>query len=250
MQTKELEPEAPNGASGSSAIRLALDVQASNQIFVRGRGVDAELGGTLKVAGTSAAPSVSGAFKMIRGRLEILGKRLDFASGTIGFGGGLVPTLDLNATSSASAATITVTVSGPANDPEIAFSSSPALPQDEVLAQLIFNRSLSSLTPFQIAQLADAALQLAGGRSTSIFEKLRKGAGIDDLDVSTDSAGQAQVTAGKYINSRTYLQLQQGSGSGSSKAIINLDVGKGVKLRGEADSGGGSAAGIFYEKEY
>lgn len=250
VQTKELEPEAPNGASGSSAIRLALDVQASNQIFVRGRGVDAELGGTLKVAGTSAAPSVSGAFKMIRGRLEILGKRLDFASGTIGFGGGLVPTLDLNATSSASAATITVTVSGPANDPEIAFSSSPALPQDEVLAQLIFNRSLSSLTPFQIAQLADAALQLAGGRSTSIFEKLRKGAGIDDLDVSTDSAGQAQVTAGKYINSRTYLQLQQGSGSGSSKAIINLDVGKGVKLRGEADSGGGSAAGIFYEKEY
>lgn len=250
VQTKELEPEAPNGASGSSAIRLSLDLQAPNQIFVRGRGVDAELGGTLKVTGTSAAPSVSGAFKMIRGRLEILGKRLDFASGTIGFGGGLVPTLDLDATSTASAATITVTVSGPANDPEIAFSSSPALPQDEVLAQLIFNRSLSSLTPFQIAQLADAALQLAGGRSTSIFEKLRKGAGIDDLDVSTDSAGQAQVTAGKYINSRTYLQLQQGSGSGSSKAIINLDVGKGVKLRGEADSGGGSAAGIFYEKEY
>ncbi len=250
VQTKEMTPEAPNGASGSSAIRLALDVQAPNQIFVRGRGVDAELGGTLRITGTSAAPSVSGAFKMIRGRLEILGKRLDFASGTIGFGGGLVPTLDLNATSSASAATITVTVSGPANDPEIAFSSSPALPQDEVLAQLIFNRSLSSLTPFQIAQLADAALQLAGGRSTSIFEKLRKGTGIDDLDVSTDSAGQAQVTAGKYINNRTYLQLQQGAASGSSKAIINLDVGKGVKLRGEADSGGGSAAGIFYEKEY
>jgi translocation and assembly module TamB len=250
VQTKEMTPEGPNGASGSSAIRLAIDVQAPNQIFVRGRGVDAELGGTLNVTGTSAAPSVSGAFKMIRGRLEILGKRLDFASGTIGFGGGLVPTLNLNATSSASAATITVSVSGPANDPEIAFSSSPALPQDEVLAQLIFNRSLSSLTPFQIAQLADAALQLAGGRSSSIFEKLRKGAGIDDLDVSTDSAGQAQVTAGKYINSRTYLQLQQGSGSGSSKAIINLDVGKGVKLRGEADSGGGSAAGIFYEKEY
>ncbi|MCD2175445.1 translocation/assembly module TamB domain-containing protein [Rhizobium sp. C4] len=250
VQTKELEPEAPNDASGSSAIRLALDVQAQNQIFVRGRGVDAELGGTLKVSGTSAAPSISGAFKMIRGRLEILGKRLDFASGTIGFGGGLVPTLALNATSNASAGTITVSVNGPANDPEIAFSSSPALPQDEVLAQLIFNRSLSSLTPFQIAQLADAALQLAGGRSTSIFEKLRKGAGIDDLDVSTDSAGQAQVTAGKYINSRTYLQLQQGAGSGSSKAIINLDVGKGVKLRGEADSGGGSAAGIFYEKEY
>lgn len=250
LQAKEMKADTPTPASGSSALRLALEINAPNQIFVRGRGVDAELGGTLRVNGTSAAPAVSGAFNMIRGRLEILGKRLDFASGTISFGGGLIPVLNLDATSSASAANITVTVSGPANDPAIAFSSSPALPQDEVLAQLIFNRSLSSLTPFQIAQLADAALQLAGGRSSSVFEKLRKGTGIDDLDVSTDSAGQAQVTAGKYINSRTYLQLQQGSGAGSSKAIINLDVGKGVKLRGEADSGGGSAAGIFYEKEY
>lgn len=250
-QADALKQEAPSGASGaSSGIRLNVDVVARNQVFVRGRGIDAELGGTLKVAGTTAAPSVSGSFNMIRGRLEILGKRLDFSSGTIGFGGGLVPALNLNATSSSGSLSITVSVSGPANNPEIVFSSSPARPQDEVLAQLIFGRSLSSLSALQIAQLADAALQLAGGRSTSVFEKLRKGTGIDDLDVSTDSAGQAQVTAGKYINSRTYLQLQQGATSGSSKAIINLDVGKGVKLRGEADSGGGSAAGIFYEKEY
>lgn len=250
QQTAALKEEAPNGANGSSAIRLSLDVVARNQIFVRGRGVDAELGGSLKITGNSAAPNVSGSFDLIRGRLEILGKRLDFTSGTIGFGGGLIPTLNLKASTSSQSLSITVTVSGPANDPEIAFSSSPARPQDEVLAQLIFDRPLSSLSAFQIAQLADAALQLAGGRSTSVFEKLRKGTGIDDLDVTTGSNGQAQVTAGKYINNRTYLQLQQGAGAGSSKAIINLDVGKGVKLRGEADSGGGSAAGIFYEKEY
>jgi translocation and assembly module TamB len=219
-------------------------------MFVRGRGGDAELGGTLRVTGSAAAPNVSGSFDMIRGRLGILGKRLDFSSGKISFDGRLIPTIDLKATTSSSSLSITVTVSGVASDPEIGFVSSPARPQDEVLAQLIFDRSLSSLSPLQIAQLADAVLELAGGKSTSIFEKLRKGTGIDDLDVSTDSTGQAQVTAGKYINNRTYLQLQQGATSGSSKAIINLDVGKGVKLRGEAGSNGGGAAGIFYEKEY
>lgn len=251
LQAKELQADEPaSGASGSASIGLALDVVAPNQIFVRGRGVDAELGGTLRVTGSAAAPNVSGSFNMIRGRLTILGRRLDFTSGTIGFAGGLVPTLDLKAAASSSSLAITVTVSGLASDPSIGFSSSPARPQDEVLAQLIFDRSLASLSPLQIAQLADAVLQLAGGRSTSIFEKLRKGTGIDDLDVSTDGSGQAQVTAGKYINNRTYLQLQQGAASGSTKAIINLDVGKGVKLRGEADSGGGGAAGIFYEKEY
>ena len=251
-QAAELKPDAPKGDSGggSSAIRLDMAVVAENRMFVRGRGMDAELGGTLKVTGTTAAPIISGSFNMVRGRLAILGKRLDFTSGTISFGGDLIPTLNLIATSSTGSLAVTVTVAGAANNPEIGFSSSPARPQDEVLAQLIFGRSASSLSPLQIAQLADAALQLAGGQSTSVFEKLRKGTGIDDLDVSTDANGNSQVSAGKYLNSRTYLELQQGATSGSGKAIINLDVGKGVKLRGEADSGGGTATGIFYEKEY
>jgi translocation and assembly module TamB len=113
------------------------------------------------------------------------------------------------------------------------------------LAQLIFGRSASSLSALQIAQLADAALELAGGKSTSLFSKLRTSAGIDDLDISTDSSGAAQVTAGKYLNDRTYLELQQGGTSGTGKAIINLNAGKGIKLRGEADSSGSGAAGIF-----
>ena len=78
---------------------------------------------------------------------------------------------------------------------------------------------------------------------------LNVGLGVDDLDISTDSEGQARVSAGKYLNERTYLELQQ-SGESGAKAIINLDVGRGVKLRGEAGGDGEGAAGIFYEKEY
>lgn len=249
LQAKELRGDSSH-SEGSSSLNLALDVNAINQIFVRGRGMDAELGGSLKIAGTTANPIVSGGFKMIRGRLEILGKRLDFSSGTIGFGGGLVPSLNLVASSTVGSLSISIDVSGTANDPDFAFTSSPSRPQDEVLAQLVFGRSSSSLSPLQIAQLADAVAQLAGGRSTSIFSKLSNGVGIDDLDVTTDSSGNAQVTAGKYLNDKTYLELQQGSTSGSGKAIINLDAGKGIKLRGEADSSGAGAAGVFYEKEY
>jgi translocation and assembly module TamB len=235
--------------SSSSGLTLDLAISAPREIFVRGRGIDAELGGNLTVKGSASSPVVSGGFTMKRGRLTILNKRLDFTTGTITFGGGLIPLLDMAATSSVNSNTITVTVSGYANDPNFAFSSSPALPQDEVLAQLIFGSSMSKLSPLQIAQLASAVNQLAGGRSTSLFESLRSGLGIDDLDVSTTNDGQAEVTAGKYLNNRTYLQLEQ-SGSSGGKAIINLDVGKGVKLRGEAGSDGSAGGGIFYEKEY
>ena len=100
----------------------------------------------------------------------------------------------------------------------------------------------------QIAQLADAAAQLAGGTSTSLFQALRSTLGVDDLDIATDETGQTTFSAGKYLNDRTYLELQQ-SGSGDSKAVINLDIGRGLKLKGEA-GGRGAGAGIYYEKEY
>lgn len=248
-QMREVNNKDTGSGAPSSTINLDLVVNADQGIFVRGRGIDAELGGELTIRGTANDPVVSGAFTMRRGRMSILSRRLDFSSGTITFGGALIPVLNLEATSTVSSTTITVDVTGVATDPTIAFSSSPTLPQDEIIAQLIFGQSMSKLSPLQIAQLADAVRQLAGGRSTSLFESLRSNLGVDDLDVSTDEKGQAKVSAGKYINDRTYIQLEQGGTSGS-KAVINLDVGKGVKLRGEAGANGSGAAGVFYEREY
>ena len=246
-QARDMRGDETNGST--STIGLDLAINASSGIFVRGRGIDAELGGDLTIRGTAADPVVAGAFTMRRGRLTILSRRLDFSSGTITFGGALIPVLNLEATTSASSTTITVDVTGLANDPTITFSSSPALPQDEIIAQLIFGQSMSKLSALQIAQLADAVSQLAGGRSSSLFEKLRSNLGVDDLDISTDDKGQAKVSAGKYLNERTYIQLEQGGSSGG-KAVINLDVGKGVKLRGQAGADGSGAAGVFYEREY
>ncbi|WP_324762435.1 translocation/assembly module TamB domain-containing protein [Sinorhizobium meliloti] len=248
--TKDLRRDTSAGTEASGAIAFDLAVSSPGQFFVRGRGIDAELGGDLTIRGTAVQPIVSGGFDMRRGRLEILGKRLTFTDGHIGFGGDLIPTLDLDATSSAGSTTITVNVAGPANNPTVTFSSSPALPQDEILAQLIFNRSLNNLSAFQIAQLASAVGQLAGGGSTSLLDGLRNKLGVDDLDITTDESGGAQVRAGKYLNDRTYLELQQGSDSASSKAVINLDIGRGVKLKGEAAGDGSAAGGIFFEREY
>ncbi len=250
VRAQDRKLKADKGSGGNaSPIALDLQINAPSGIFVRGRGIDAELTGSLTVRGTAAEPAVSGGFEMRRGRLEILTRRLDFTTGDITFGGGLVPVLNMAAESTAGSTTVTVSVTGNANDPAFAFTSSPALPQDEVMAQLIFGQSMSKLSALQIARLADAAGQLAGGRSTSLFDSLRSNLGIDDLDISTDSEGQARVSAGKYLNDRTYLELEQ-SGSSGAKAIINLDVGRGVKLRGEAGGDGEGAAGIFYEKEY
>jgi translocation and assembly module TamB len=234
----------------SNTINLDLQLDAPSQIFVRGRGIDAELGGSVTIRGTAAAPIVSGGFTMRRGRITILNRRLDFSDKSrITFAGDLTPALQMEANSTSGTTTLTVGVTGLATDPSITFSSSPALPQDEVLAQLIFGQSMSRLSAIQIAQLADAVGQLAGGRSTSLFQGLRNQLGVDDFDISTDANGRTNVGVGRYLNERTYLELQQNAKDGT-KAIINLDVGRGVKLRGAAGANGSGEAGIVYEREY
>lgn len=236
---------------GSSGLSLDLTINAPNQIFIQGRGLDAELGGSLRLTGPVAAPRAIGQFELRRGRLSILGKRLDFTSGILSFSGSMVPYIELSAQSTASDATVTVTVTGPADNPRFAFASVPALPEDEILARLIFGRSMSELSPLQIAQLAEAAAQFAGvGGSTTLLEKLRNQLGVDDLDIKTNEAGDTAVSAGKYLNDRTYLSVEKGEKPGSGKATIDLDIGRGVKLRGEASDGGEAKGGIFFEREY
>lgn len=248
--TADVQREQDGGNGEARGIGLDLVIEAPEQLFVRGRGINAEMSGTLKITGTSSNPVVSGGFELKRGRMEILTRRLDFTSAHIGFAGGLVPTVDLVAASTAGTTEITVTVAGLASNPTVTFASSPSLPQDEILAQLIFNRSMSNLSAVQIAQLASAASQLAGGRSTGLLDSLRSKLGVDDLDITTDAEGRAAVSAGKYLNDRTYIELKQDPETNGAKAVINLDVGRGLKLRGEAGSGGSAGAGIFYEKEY
>lgn len=249
-QAEALKPASSGGGGGG--FLLDLEVVAQDQIFVRGRGLNAELGGSIRLQGPSNAPQAVGSFKLRRGRLAILGRRLDFSQGEVTFSGSLSPELDFAATSPVNGGTVTVAVTGEASNPQFSFTSSPAMPEDEVFAQLVFGRAMGSLSAIQIAQLAQAAATLAGvGGSTSLLDNLQGKLGVDDLDVKTDEAtGDTSVSVGKYLNDRTYITIEKGSRPGSGKAAIDLSVGKGVKLRGEASDDGSTKGGIFYEKEY
>lgn len=239
----------PMPTSRPSVIQLDVTVNAPNQIFVRGRGLDAELGGSVRVLGPVTNVQPVGAFELIRGRLGILGQRIEFEEGTITLVGDLDPVLNFVASSESDGTTVFITVSGRVSDLDISFSSSPQLPEDEVLARLIFNRSLSELSAFQIAQLAAAAAELAGGGNSSLLGSLRSATGLDDLDIVTDSEGNAAVRAGRYIQDNIYLGVEAGAG-GTARGTINLDITDELKARGAVGSDGDSSLGVFFERDY
>ncbi|MGI9364664.1 MAG: translocation/assembly module TamB domain-containing protein [Rhizobiaceae bacterium] len=234
--------------SRPSVLRLELTVNAPNQIFVRGRGLDAELGGSVRMSGPVNNVTPIGGFELRRGRLSLLGQRLDLTEGRVTLTGDLDPDLELIAKTSADDVEAFVELSGSASDIQIRFYSSPELPEDEVLALIIFGRSITDLSPTQIVKLASIAAELTGGSSPGLVSSIRQGSGLDDLDIVEDEDGNTAVKAGKYINENIYLGVQ--AGQNSQEATINLDITEGVTARGAFGTDGNSSLGIFLERDY
>lgn len=231
---------------------LDVAVDAPSRIFVRGRGIDAELGGALRVTGSSAAPNAVGAFAMRRGRLELVGQRLDFSRGRLTFAGSLTtPELDFAAETKAGDVTARVAVTGPADAPQFALTSDPVLPQDEILSRLLFKKAAGGLSPFQALQLAQAVAQLSGGAAgPDVFEQARKGLGLDSLDVSTGASGGPALGASRYISDRVSVGVKAGAKPADTAVGVDFDVTRRIKLKGEAGSDGRTSLGVGAEYEW
>ena len=238
-------------ASGGSARAFPLDVtiSAPNRVFIRGRGLDAELGGAFRITGSTANVVPAGGLELIRGRLDLLGKRFSFTEGQMQMEGSLIPTIRLVAMTETVDGTASVVVDGPADAPAISFLSSPELPEEEVVARLLFGRGLTTLTPIQAAQLASAVATLTGKGGSGVVDRLRKSFGLDDFDVSTTENGSAAVRAGKYLSENVYVDLTL-SGAGESEVSINLDLSPTVTVRGRTSASGDTGIGIHYERDY
>lgn len=251
IQKRDRARSGEGNESESMHVALDIRIEAANRIFVRGRGLDAQLGGDLRLQGTAARPVAVGAFAMERGRLAILGRQLDFKRGNLDFNGSVEPQLDMEASGPAGDVTVIVSVTGAASKPTFKFSSVPELPEDEVVARFLFNKELAGLSPLQLAQLA-SEIDKIGGLSSgpSVLDQLKSSVGIDVLDVGTDESGGATVSAGSYVDEKTYIGVRGGTSMDASRVVIDHDLTKSLKARGEVGADGNSKVGIGFEWDY
>ncbi|MGC8518222.1 MAG: translocation/assembly module TamB domain-containing protein [Steroidobacteraceae bacterium] len=247
-------------------IGLGLQLQAPQSIFVHGRGLDAQLGGALEIAGTTAQPRVSGGFTMTRGSFSLAGTRLNFTRGRVGFNGEglrgqIDPTLDFVAQTTVlytSTTTVTLRVSGFADAPKISLSSSPQLPQDDLLALLLFGKPASQLSPYELAETGASLASLSGigGGGASRYNPLtwiRHTFGLNTLSVASTTSGTGaagagttsggtSVTAGKYLTNRVYVAATQTT-QGSSQVRVDVILTPHLKLETRLGNGTATAQG-------
>jgi translocation and assembly module TamB len=186
---------------------------------------------------------------------------LQFTKGVVSFNGaGFMPTLDLEATTyTTNNATATLIIGGTAAKPTITLTSSPPLPSDEILSQLLFGQSTQNLSPFQAASLAAALASLSGIGGSAVSDPLggvRNALGLDELSLGGGTSGGApSLQAGRYVAPGVYVGAQQSTAGGGTQATVQVDLYHGLKLQtqtGTSSTGTGNASsvGLTYQFNY
>ncbi|MDR2198862.1 MAG: translocation/assembly module TamB domain-containing protein [Deltaproteobacteria bacterium] len=265
----------------SSGPALDVTVEIPRGAYVRGRGLDSEWKGNLRITGPAGAPVINGNLSPIRGFFTLMGKEFTFSGGGITFRNQsrLNPGLDIELHRNVSDLTAIVRVTGLLDAPRLKFESNPPYPQDEVLAQVLFGKPAAELSRFETIQLANSLRELAGVGSgmpnplTTMRDALglsvlrigeasansdrhlegndfRKNLGLgDDDETSSESDTAPTLEAGKYLTDNIYVGVDQNLVDNSTGVRVEIELSPSVNLvsRSSATS---SRVGVGWKHDY
>ena len=248
------ETEEDEDASEEKPFDPTLDVRVRlpNKIYVRGRGLESEWQGDLRISGRASNPIIVGSLKIKKGHFDFVDKRFALALGEITFSGSTPPNpiIALEAVAEDDDFKAIIKVNGPADDPQLLLSSEPVLPEDEVLARLLFNRELSQIGAIEAGKLALALNRLRGGGGFDAFGEIRNILKIDTLDVVSDDEGETAVKAGKYLNDDVYVEVEKGAGDESGRARVEIELLPNIALEADTSEDSNSGVGLKWKFNY
>jgi translocation and assembly module TamB len=227
---------------------LDLLVSSPSQIFVRGRGLEAELGGSLRLHGTTNSVIPEGNFTLKRGRLEFLGKKLTLTQGHAQIQGTLDPFIRFIAEADTEDGTVRIEIEGQASNPKLTFSSASGLPEDEALSLLLFGKYISEISALQAVRLGAAIRTLTGGRE-GFIKSVRNALSLDDLTIGAGKDDNTEIGIGKNLTDEIYTEASVVS-DGEARINLNLSPTKNLKARGHTASSGTTGIGLVFEKNY
>ena len=243
------------GGSLFDLIRLDIALKASDEIYVSGMGLESEWMADIVLRGTTLAPRVTGEIELVRGTLGFAGRSFELQEGRVTFptGDAYDPAIRLLASDTIETVTVNVAVSGRASNPQIAFSSVPGLPQDEIVSRILFGDSITTLSPLQAVQLASSLNTLSsGGGGLSPLGALQSATGIDRLRVlgPDDTVGRGTaLAAGQYITKDIYLEVITDA-RGYTATQLEISLTRALSLLSQAGGSGQSNLSIRYRKDY
>ncbi|MET0588040.1 MAG: translocation/assembly module TamB domain-containing protein [Novosphingobium sp.] len=241
--------------AASTTWRYMIDTEGNNRIDVRGMGLDSEWSADIRLRGTVEAPTIVGTADLVRGSYAFAGKRFQLTRGRISFNGNSPPDpqLDIQAEAQETGLTARVTIGGTASQPDISFTSVPAMPEEELLSRLLFGSSISDISPAEAIQLGAALASLqGGGGGLDPVNKLRSAIGLDRLRIigANEATGQeTSIAAGMYISRRLYAEIVT-DGRGYSATQLEFRITNWLSLLATVSTIGRQSINVKASKDY
>jgi len=242
---------APEPARRDPPVNLDIGLKAPAGIFIKGRGLNLELSMDARVTGSNAAPNLTGTARVVRGDYDFAGKRFTMDDTGVVRLGSTPQTILLNLTATREDPTLTavIKIGGTAAAPTITLSSTPSLPNDEILSQVLFGASAAQLSGPQAAQLASTLAGLAGGGGLDVIGGLRGFARLDRLAIDSTAASGFSIAGGKYITDRIYVELSDSAKTGQG-AQVEWRLKKHIAIVSRVTSQGDNAVSIRWRRDY
>ncbi len=234
--------------------RYLIDAVADNQIEVRGLGLDSEWAANIRLRGTVEAPQIYRQATLVRGTYSFAGARFELReSSRIDFTGSSPPNPRLNIVAENDGqVAATVTITGNALNPQIAFSSPSGLSDEEVLSRLLFGDSVTDISAPEALQLGAALASLRGGGGLDPINSLRSAIGLDRLRVvgSDPTIGRGtSVAVGKYFGNRFYVELIT-DGRGYSATQLEFRITNWLSLLASISTISGQSLNLEARRDY
>ena len=239
----------------NAAWRYLVNASAPNRVIVEGLGLESEWGIDIALRGTVDDPRIGGTARLVRGDYTFAGTRFELTRGRILFDGNepINPRLDVLAETAKNGTNVDIAITGNAMSPSIAFSSDPALPEEEILARLLFGGSVTSLSATDAVQLAAALAALQGGSGgLDPIGQLRRSIGLDQLRiVSADPLiGRGTgIAVGKNITGNIYVELIT-DGRGYSATQVEYRITSWLALLGTVSTIGRDSVLLQVSRDY
>ena len=236
--------------------RYLIDAELAEGVQVDGMGLDSRWAGTLRLRGTPAEPRIGGEVRVLprQAFYSFAGVRFDITRGRITFdeNGPLDPRVELLAETEVDDLAVAVSVQGSASRPDVTFTSTPALPQEELLARLLFGGSINSLSATDALQLGAAVAALQGGAGLDPINALRSAVGLDRLRIVPADPALGRGTAlalGKNVTRRFYAEIVT-DGAGYNASELEFRVTGWLSLLGTLSTVGRHAVAAEVRRDY
>jgi translocation and assembly module TamB len=243
-------PLAPSGPP--SAWKLNIGLAGGGAVRVTGMGLDAQWRPALTITGDARHPVLSGEIDLMRGDFTFAGRMLGLTRGVIRLNGADPPdpTLDIQASTTVEGVTANVLIAGVASHPEVTFTSSPPLPQDEVLSRLLFGASAANINPVQAVELAASLNELRGGSGgLKSLSALQHAAGLRFYAADKTTGRGAAFGAGRSITRNIYVEITSDT-RGYAVTQIEIALSRALRLLSQVGTVGGSNLSLRYTKDY